>query len=110
VRTELTKVMAKNKLLTDVRCFVESVKIPRSGKDRKEQIDLVIQLGATLIVAEVKCYLRPADSVERSQYIEKLTGAVNQATRKAALLDRRRDLLSWTGRSAGRSPLRMRST
>jgi hypothetical protein len=51
-----------------------------------------IRLGSLLIVGEVKCWLYPADPIERFNHLKKLRAAAEQASRKAALLRDRPDV------------------
>ena len=56
----------------------------------------------------MKCRLSPADPRERHNYIRKLREAVDQAKRKAALLDRRRDFVSQSLKISGERPKELR--
>ena len=90
-RQEIRKALTQNSLLTDARCAKHSIK---KDADFGEQIDLLIQLGSLLIVGEVKCFLSPADSIERFRYFKKLKAASSQARSKAALLGTRPDVVA----------------
>lgn len=87
-RTELRELIERNQLLPTSRCAEHSIK----KGEFPEEIDILIKLGNILIVGEVKCWLFPADPFERQEYFGKLRKAALQATRKAAALDKRRDV------------------
>lgn len=59
-----------------------------------EQVDLLVSFGGLCLVGEVKFFLMPTDPHERDRYDEKLRGAAEQAKRKAAALDARRDVVA----------------
>ena len=82
-RQEICAAILHNRLLSGARCAENQIK---RTADFEEQIDLLIYLKPLLIVAEVKCWLFPADSVERFRYLNKLKEAANQAKRKANAL------------------------
>jgi hypothetical protein len=88
-RAALRAAIARNPLLSNVRCAEREIK-KTSGFS--EQIDLLIRLGDMLIVAEVKCWLFPADPFERFQHFKKLKSATRQAVRKADALRVRPDV------------------
>ncbi|WP_099495130.1 hypothetical protein [Stenotrophomonas maltophilia] len=50
---------------------------------RKEEVDLLIVVGNTLLVGEVKCFLQPVSPVDRRNHREKVLDAVAQVARKA---------------------------
>lgn len=80
VREELAVRVARNGLLPNTRCGKESL---NRRNEQDEQIDLLIKLGKTLIVGEVKCLLAPVEPMERFNYLAKLSDAGGQAVRKA---------------------------
>lgn len=62
---------------------------PRNG--RYEQIDLILAIGSTVIVAEVKCILEPTDSKAVAMHRRTVLGAANQAIRKSEAIKNNRD-------------------
>lgn len=48
-----------------------------------EEIDLLVRIGETVIVGEVKCFIAPNEPIERHNYKQKLEDASEQALRKA---------------------------
>lgn len=79
-RDEVARALAQNPILHDAASAREAVE--RSGGEG-EQIDLLMRVGRTLLVGEVKCLLAPAESIERFRYLGKLKDAAAQAVRKA---------------------------
>jgi hypothetical protein len=75
--TEFQTLMKAAKKLRNVRIHAVS------EKDFGEQIDLVISLGNTLLIGEVKCTIYPSEPLEFHHYHEIMIGAVNQIKRKA---------------------------
>lgn len=62
------------------------------GDPSREEIDLLVRIGATVLVCEVKCSLVPMDDVVADMnYRATLAGGARQATRKARFLDGNRD-------------------
>ena len=88
-RKRICDAIAGNDILKEAICAEQAIK-----KDSKfgEQIDLLIRLGPLLIVAEVKCWLFPANSIERYYQLKKLRKAADQARRKADALRKRPDV------------------
>lgn len=82
VRASAAGALAENAILRPVSSKVAAV--PK-GKDR-EEIDLLVRIGRTLVVAEIKCLLGPSDPIDRYDYLRKLQDAAEQARRKAAWL------------------------
>jgi hypothetical protein len=80
VRTEIRDAISTNALLPNARCAGHAL---ASDQDCGEEIDLLIRLGSTLIVGEIKCLLGPSESIERFNYLRKLDEAGLQAYRKA---------------------------
>ena len=89
LRSEIVGAIARNAIVKDAACARHAIK---RSKDVSEQIDLVVQFSSLLLVAEVKCLLFPADHRERYNFLQTLRGAAEQARRKAAFLDGRRDI------------------
>jgi hypothetical protein len=89
LRSKFRRSIARNALLGDTRCAEHAVK---KNKVFREEIDLLIQVGDLLVVGEAKCFLFPADSRERLNYMENLAKAAAQAKRKAAAVAARPDV------------------
>jgi hypothetical protein len=99
VRQSLNTALAGNPLLNSISQVGRP--IPKLG-DNGEEIDLVVRIGSTVLVGEIKCFVRPADPIDRYNYLEKLDGAAAQAVRKARWLSDNRDAL---GASLGTTSL-----
>jgi hypothetical protein len=84
IRSRLAKKLAANPLLTDTACSPRAIK---RGKDG-EEIDIVIRLGRTIIVGEIKCLIIPSESLERYNHIGKIEAAADQAIRKSQWLQK----------------------
>ncbi len=78
----LTERIERNALLANVAKGVSFV----PGKKADEEIDLLIRIGSTIIVGEIKCLLSPAEPIDRADYVRKLEDACAQASRKAGSL------------------------
>lgn len=53
----------------------------------KEEIDLLVRIGETVLVCEIKCLLGPSEPSECFNYVRKLEKAAEQASRKATWLE-----------------------
>lgn len=82
LRDRVSAALAGNPIL---RPFTSEVRHLPAGKGR-EEVDLVFRMGKTVIVGEVKCFLRPAEPSERYDYLRKIEEAAAQAKRKAEWL------------------------
>lgn len=58
---------------------------PRNG--REEQIDLILVIGSTVVVAEAKCILEPTDSKAVAMHRKTVLGAAVQAIRKSKAIE-----------------------
>ena len=56
--------------------------------DKKEQIDIVIVIGDTILLVEAKCILWPSDSLEFAKYRETIEYAASQIIRKKEVVGR----------------------
>jgi hypothetical protein len=74
--------LAASNALPNVRIAPDSIDLGELGGD----VDLCIQIGATILIGEVKCSLFPASPLEDHNYERILAGAAGQAARKAALV------------------------
>jgi hypothetical protein len=72
-------------MVPDGACAEHAVK--KSAKFG-EEVDLLVRFGSLLLVGEIKCFLFPADSRERFNYLSNLKKACAQATRKAAAIEK----------------------
>lgn len=59
----------------------------RPSNGRSEEIDLLLIVGSTVIVAEAKCILEPTDSKSMAMHRRTVLGAGDQANRKSAAID-----------------------
>jgi hypothetical protein len=88
-RSTIGAAITKNSIFSEAHCAEREIK---ATSDFNEQIDMLIRLGDMLIVAEVKCWLFPADPFERFQHFKKLKLAATQAVRKAEAIRTRPDV------------------
>ena len=91
LRQEIREELQDNANIKDWSFAADGVK---KSNDFPEQIDLLLQFGQTLIVGEIKCFLFPAESMERFNYLKNVGAATRQVNRKAALLVARRDVIA----------------
>jgi hypothetical protein len=89
VRKQVADAIGGNPLLEAVPTAVCSI----AQGEAAEEIDLLIRVGSTVLVAEVKCLLGPSEPIERHDYVRKLEEACGQAARKARWLARQPDEL-----------------
>lgn len=82
LRDALSEGIAGNPLLADVPPAVTSI---ASGQ-AAEEIDLLLLIGSTVVVGEVKCLVGPGEPVDRHNHVRKLEAACKQAGRKARWL------------------------
>ena len=78
IRQRMQKAIRKNPILDPVSSDV-ALAPWKTGED----IDAVVRIGSTVLVVEIKCFLAPTEPIERHNYISKLEGAAEQASRKA---------------------------
>lgn len=79
VRSQTIEAIKNNNLLNECVCLPSA--LPRKGDD-DEEIDLILRIGRTIVVGEVKCFVAPTESMERYNYITHLEHAAEQAVRK----------------------------
>jgi hypothetical protein len=82
LRDALAEGIAANPLLVNVSTAVTSIAPGQAG----EEIDLLLRIGSTVIVGEVKCLVGPGEPVDRHNHVRKLEAACQQASRKAQWL------------------------
>jgi hypothetical protein len=92
LRKEIADEMVDNKIMRDWSIAPHG--IAKKDKVFPHQVDLLLQFGSVVIVGEIKCFLFPADSIERFNYLKNVAGAARQARDKAAALDARRDVIA----------------
>lgn len=81
----------ENTACSTARCAPDGIK---KNKAFDEQIDLLVSFGDLALVGELKFFRTPADPHERARYFDKLEKAGDQALRKTAALDARRDVVA----------------
>lgn len=97
LREAVTEAIAENALLADVVTAVSSI----SAGEAAEEIDLLVRIGSTIVVGEVKCFVGPAEPIDRHDYVRKLEKACGQAVRKAQWLSQNpADLVTRLGAGA----------
>ena len=89
LRADVREELKGNAVVRDTACAEHAVK---KGPDFPEEIDLLVRFGTILLVGEVKCFLYPADSRERFNFLRNLRGACDQASRKAIAIGQRMDV------------------
>lgn len=79
VRTHLAEALAENETL-------EAAVVGATALKRKdvttEEIDLLIRVGDTVLVGEVKCFVAPSEPLQKSNYLRRLGEATTQARTK----------------------------
>lgn len=90
-RRSLCAAVDGNPAFQTARCAPDGVK---RNVVFDEQVDLLVSIGDLALVGELKFFLTPADPHERARYFDRLESAGEQAVRKAAALDARRDVVA----------------
>lgn len=80
LRAAIHLALKSNQSIQDFKISEHAIK---KKKDDDEEIDFLLRLGNKIIVGEIKCFVRPADPIQRFDYLEKLNAAANQVSRKA---------------------------
>lgn len=97
LRAALAEAIAENPILAGTVTAVSSIPAGQAG----EEIDLLLRIGSTIIVGEVKCLVGPAEPIDRHNYVRKLEGACAQAARKTQwLFDHPAELVARLGAEA----------
>jgi len=91
LRSDLHSAASANPMVREIACAAHGIK---KSQNFPEQIDFLVQFGSLLLVGEAKCFLFPADSRERFNYLRNLRSACAQASRKAAAVHVRRDVVA----------------
>lgn len=89
LRNEVRAALKSNPILLASACAEHAIK---KGPHFQEEIDLLIRFESLLLVGEVKCFMFPADSRERYNYLKNLKAACAQASRKAKVIAGRLDV------------------
>jgi hypothetical protein len=87
VRGEVTAALAHNHLLQDHAVLPHAIKRKKNG----EEIDLLVRVGAHLMVGEVKCFVAPSESVEKFNFLRAIDLAVDQVENKLAWVEANRE-------------------
>lgn len=74
-RKELREAISSNSKFKIGSIFPESLK----RKGSSEEIDLILMVGKTIIIGEIKCFTQPSEALEKYNYLN----AVNLATKQA---------------------------
>ena len=88
VRATLRDRAIANPMITDAIVLEHGLK----RKDGSEEIDLLMRIGNTVIIGEVKCFLSPVEPTDRFNYLIALKSAAEQARRKADWVDANRTM------------------
>ena len=86
VRAKLSSRITGNCLVKDGNVLLHGLK----RKGESEEIDLLVRIGGTVLVGEVKCFLSPVEPSDRFNYLLALEDAAGQARRKLAWVDQNR--------------------
>jgi len=92
LRKELTDEIAENDIIHDWSHAPNGLSKKSGGIG--EQVDLLIQFGQVLLVGEIKCFLFPAESIERFNFLKNVSKAARQVSRKAEALKARCDVVA----------------
>ncbi|MBY0541703.1 MAG: hypothetical protein K2P52_09880 [Campylobacterales bacterium] len=92
VRKSLDSCLRKNEILKDKSFIVlDNFKFKSQNQDgEKEEIDLIIVIGSTLILCELKCILYPTTPIEYFKYYKRINRndeGVGQVIRKSTFVE-----------------------
>ena len=90
VRKVISGVLSANELLTDVAVAEHGLK----RKGESEEIDLLVRVGDTVLVGEVKCFVAPSEPTDKHNLLDNLDKATEQAEIKRAWADANRDRIA----------------
>lgn len=82
VRADVNKSIKRSRMLSGEAQSWTDTLVLEAG-DVTEEIDLLLRIGATLLVGEAKCSVYPAGGVEAANYFNTLRKGAGQAARKA---------------------------
>lgn len=80
-RSELREIILRSPLKRSIQICQEPI-VFKPQSDREEEIDLVIILGETILLLEVKCILWPDDAIQIANYRDTVEKAAAQIARK----------------------------
>ncbi|MFK4259744.1 hypothetical protein [Agrobacterium tumefaciens] len=81
-RDRIGKALQNNALLSPISSIVTSI----GDRQAAEEIDGLFRVGSSVFVLEIKCFLSPSEPIDRHNYLVKLEGACEQASRKVTWL------------------------
>jgi hypothetical protein len=90
VRGIVAESISTSKLLSGCAMSIKEDYTFKPSDGRKEQIDLLFSLGATVFVAEAKCILEPTEAKGVAMHRKTVEGAAEQVLRKARSLEENR--------------------
>jgi hypothetical protein len=79
-REELINTLSASPVLKDAEIYPKSLYL--KTENGEEEIDLIIRLGNTILIGEIKCILFPSEPIERFRYFDILKSATDQVQRK----------------------------
>ncbi|EFQ63835.1 hypothetical protein PFWH6_2286 [Pseudomonas fluorescens WH6] len=90
VRQVLERYADRSRLKKHLRIMKHALKfnLPKGGTPPYEDIDLLMLIGNTLVIGEVKCFLQPADTLSTFQHRDKVIDACAQLARKIERIQR----------------------
>lgn len=90
VRKVLLDVLADNDLLGDASVAAHGLK----RKGESQEIDLLVRVGDTVLVGEVKCFVAPSEPTDKHNHLANLDKATAQAEVKRAWADANREAVA----------------
>ena len=91
LRAKYITALQGNRTFYNSKCLHYGIK---KDKNFPEQIDLLIKVGHTIIVGEVKCFLFPTDYHERFNFYQNLRAAAEQAVRKSEAVENHPNIIT----------------
>lgn len=79
VRMHLAAIIKGNEAFNDVQVAPAALK----RKGASEEIDLLVRVGDTVLVGEVKCFTAPSEPIQKANYLRHIAEAAGQARTKA---------------------------
>jgi hypothetical protein len=105
VRVSLQAAIRDNPLCKNIQCPISGLPKASDG----EEIDALVAVRAAVLVIEAKCFISPAEPIDRYTLMNKLMDACAQAKRKSEWLEGRRDMLerlfNWSADEASKAKL-----
>lgn len=90
VRQTLNDALSRNPLLPDAEVYPNGLK----RKGNSEEIDLLIRLGKTIIVGEIKCFTIPDGILGRFNHLKRISKATRQCADKLRWAEKNRDKMA----------------